>query len=188
MNTKNNQRIRLSKMLLKNGLLDLLKEKGSVEKISVRELCDRAGLNRSTFYVHYSQPRDLLNEIEAELLAATQQHFEFIGREHDTGANKYILSFLQFIKSNDKQFRALLIDSADPEFRSKFMQQSIVLFIANLRVELPRETEQYILSYLLNGSSGVIIQWMRSDYATDENVIVDLLYSINQSAIKNYAV
>ena len=41
-------------MLFKNALMDLLREKGSVEKISVRELCDRAELNRSTFYAHYS--------------------------------------------------------------------------------------------------------------------------------------
>ena len=55
MNTKNNQRTRLSKMLLKNALMDLLKEKGSVEKISVRELCSVAELNRSTFYAHYNE-------------------------------------------------------------------------------------------------------------------------------------
>lgn len=56
MNTKNNQRTRLSKILLKNALMDLLGEKGSVTKISVRELCERADLNRSTFYAHYSEP------------------------------------------------------------------------------------------------------------------------------------
>lgn len=185
MNTKNNQRTRLSKLLFKNTLMDILKEKGSVDKISVRELCDKAELNRSTFYAHYTEPKDLLNEIESELLEATEQHLEQIGKENDTGAHKYILSFLRFIKSNDKQFRTLLIDSADPEFRSKFMQHSIVQFITNLQIELPHELEQYIFSYILNGSTGIIIQWIRSDYAADENMIVNLLFSINQSALVN---
>lgn len=71
MNTKNNQRTGLSKLLFKNALMDLLKEKGSVAKISVRELCERAELNRSTFYAHYDEPNDLLMEIETELLNAT---------------------------------------------------------------------------------------------------------------------
>lgn len=71
MNTKNNQRTGLSKLLFKNALMDLLKEKGSVAKISVIELCDRAELNRSTFYAHYDEPNDLLMEIETELLNAT---------------------------------------------------------------------------------------------------------------------
>lgn len=185
MNTKNNQRTRLSKLLFKNALMDLLKEKGSVAKISVRELCDRAELNRSTFYAHCNEPNDLLMEIETELLDATEEHLKKIGEENDAGAHKYILSFLQYIKQNDKQFRTLLIDSADPEFRSRFMQQSIIQFVENLRIELPKELEQYILSYILNGSTGIIIQWIRSDYVVNENEIVNLLFLINQSALVN---
>ena len=185
MNTKNNQRTRLSKLLFKNALMDLLKEKGLVAKISVRELCDRAELNRSTFYAHYNEPKDLLYEIETELLNATEEHLKKIGEENDAGAHKYILSFLQYIRQNDKQFRTLLIDTADPDFRSRFMQQSIIQFVNNLRIELPKELEQYIFSYILNGSTGIIIQWIRSDYAVNENEIVNLLFSINQSALVN---
>lgn len=185
MNTKNNQRTRLSKMLFKNALMDLLKEKGSINKVSVRELCDRAELNRSTFYAHYQEPNDLLIEIETELLDATEEHLKKIGAENEIGAHKYILSFLQYIRQNDKPFRALLIDSTDPEFRSRFMQQSIIQFVENLRIVLPKELEQYIFSYILNGSTGIIIQWIRSDYAADENEIVNLLFSINSSALVN---
>lgn len=175
-------------MLFKNAIMDLLKEKGSVEKISVRELCDRAELNRSTFYAHYSEPKDLLFEIETELLDSTELHLKKIGEENDAGAHKYILSFLRYIKENDKPFRTLLVDSTDPDFRSLFMQQSIVQFIDNLRINLPKELEQYIYSYILNGSTGIIIQWMRSGYSVDENTLVDLLFSINQSSLINLGI
>ena len=187
MNTKNNQRTRLSKILLKNALMDLLSEKGSVTKISVRELCERADLNRSTFYAHYSEPKELLEEVEAELLDATREHLQKIGAENDIGAHRYLLSFLMYIKENDKPFRTLLIDAGDPEFRSKFMQQSIIQFVENLDIAFPKDQEQYIYSYILNGSTGVIIQWMRSDYSIDENALVDLLFFINQSALVNLA-
>ena len=187
MNTKNNQRTRLSKILLKNALMDLLSEKGSVTKISVRELCERADLNRSTFYAHYSEPKELLEEVEAELLDATREHLQKLGAENDIGAHRYLLSFLIYIKENDKPFRTLLIDAGDPEFRSKFMQQSIIQFVENLNISFPKEQEQYIYSYILNGSTGVIIQWMRSDYSIDENALVDLLFFINQSALVNLA-
>lgn len=184
---KNNQRTRLSKILLKNALMDLLSEKGSVTKISVRELCERADLNRSTFYAHYSEPKELLEEVEAELLDATREHLQKIGAENDIGAHRYLLSFLIYIKENDKPFRTLLIDAGDPEFRSKFMQQSIIQFVENLDIAFPKEQEQYIYSYILNGSTGVILQWMRSDYSIDENALVDLLFFINQSALENLA-
>ena len=187
MNTKNNQRTRLSKILLKNALMDLLSEKSSVTKISVRELCERADLNRSTFYAHYSEPKELLEEVEAELLDATREHLQKIGAENDIGAHRYLLSFLMYIKENDKPFRTLLIDAGDPEFRSKFMQQSIIQFVENLNISFQKDQEQYIYSYILNGSTGVIIQWMRSDYSIDENALVDLLFFINQSALENLA-
>ena len=185
MNTKNNQRTRLSKMLLKNALMDALKEKGSVNKISVRDLCERAELNRSTFYAHYNEPKDLLEELEEEILQSTKEHLEKIGAENDLGAHKYISSFLKYIKDNDKQFRTLLIDVANQNFRSRFMQQTIVQFIKNLDITFDEEIEQYIYSYILNGSTGVLIQWIRSDYSADENTICNLLFEINRSALVN---
>ncbi|MGN0554574.1 MAG: TetR-like C-terminal domain-containing protein [Candidatus Fimenecus sp.] len=185
MNTKNNQRTRLSKQMFKNAIMDLLKEKGSVSKISVRELCERADLNRSTFYAHYNEPKDLLEELENELLQSTEEHLQKIGEENDLGAHKYILSFLKYIRENDKSFRTLLVDAADPAFRSRFMQQSIIQFIENLDITFPKEIEQYVYSYILNGSTGVILQWIRSDYEADENTVCALLFSINRSALVN---
>lgn len=158
MNTKNNQRTRLSKLLFKNAIIDLLKEKGDIHKISVRELCQKAELNRSTFYAHYNEPKDLLEELENELLNSTEEHLKKIGAENDLGAHKYLLSFLKYIKDNDKSFRTLLIDSSDPDFRTKFMQQSIIQFVENLNIVFEKETEQYIYSYILNGSTGIILQ------------------------------
>lgn len=185
MNTKNNQRTRLSKLLFKNAIIDLLKEKGDIHKISVRELCQKAELNRSTFYAHYNEPKDLLEELENELLNSTEEHLIKIGAENDLGAHKYLLSFLKYIKDNDKSFRTLLIDSSDPDFRTKFMQQSIIQFVENLNIVFEKETEQYIYSYILNGSTGIILQWIRSDYAVDETAICNLLFSINRSALIN---
>ncbi len=185
MNTKNNQRTRLSKLLFKNAIIDLLKEKGDIHKISVRELCQKAELNRSTFYAHYNEPKDLLEELENELLNSTEEHLKKIGAENDLGAHKYLLSFLKYIKDNDKSFRTLLIDSSDPDFRTKFMQQSIIQFVENLNIVFEKETEQYIYSYILNGSTGIILQWIRSDYAVDETAICNLLFSINRSALIN---
>lgn len=186
MNTKNNQRTRLSKIMLKNAMIDLLREKNNVEKISVKELCERADLNRSTFYAHYNEPKDLFEEICNDILESTKNHLVKIGAENDAGARKYILSFLKYIKQNDNQFRTLLI-STNTDFKTKFMQQLIVQFIDNLQITFSNEIEQYIYSYILNGSTGIIVQWIRSDYSIKEETIVDLLFSINKNAIADFA-
>lgn len=185
MNVKNNQRIRLSKLMLKEALIKLLSEKKSIDKITVRSICEIAELNRSTFYAHYSTPEELLKEIEDEIIEATEEHLKKIGAENEVGAHKFILSFLIFIKDNDSSFRTLLLTNADPEFKNRFLQQSIIQFVNNLDIILPKNLEQYIYSYILNGSTGIITQWIRSDYEADENDIVNLLFSINDSALIN---
>lgn len=185
MNTKNNQRTRISKMLLKNALLDLLNETGNVSKISVRELCERAELNRSTFYAHYSEPKDLLAELEDEILSATNNYIMNIGKENHIGAHRFLCAFLEYIQQNDKQLRTLLIDLQDSGFRNRFMQQSILQFINNLNIELDKEYEQFIFSYILNGSTSIIVQWIRSDYRMSSEKLCAFLFDINESALIN---
>ena len=58
---KEDQRIRLSKQLLRNALLELLKEK-HISKVSVREICERAQINRTTFYKYYGSQYELLED------------------------------------------------------------------------------------------------------------------------------
>ena len=180
MNTKNNQRTRITKMMLKNAMLDLLTEKKSVEKISVRELCEVADLNRSTFYAHYSEPKELLSEMEDELIDSAQEHLNKIGKANDNNAYTYILSFLEYIKKNDREYRLLLVDTTDTDFKNKFMHIATGQLVENFDIELRPEEEQYIYSYILNGSSSVIIQWIRSGYAIDANTLVDLLFRMNK--------
>ena len=62
-----NQRVRLSKELLRRSLTELLFEK-NIHKISVREICERAQINRTTFYKYYGSQYDLLTDMENQVL------------------------------------------------------------------------------------------------------------------------
>ena len=188
MNTKNNQRTRLSIMLLKNAMMDLLEEKRSADRISVRELCEKAELNRSTFYAHYGEPADLLCEIEDDLIGSVMDHLGRIGGSPDTAnARAQILSFLRFIKEHDRELRILLAESADNSFKNKFMDIAAG-GIGGFDLALPAGEEQYVYSYILNGSTGVIVQWIRSGYSVDENRLVELLFRMNKDLLKGVVV
>lgn len=184
MNTKNNQRTRLSRLLMKNAMLDLLEEKKAAEKISVRALCERAQLNRSTFYAHYTEPKDLLHEIEDDLLSSAQRYLEQIGKADHVSAAAYVLSFLQYIRKNDKEYRILLVDTVDSDFKNRFLLSAAGQLIRSFDIELRPEQEQFVYSYILNGSSAVIIQWIRSGYAVDESKLVELLFRMNQHLLE----
>lgn len=70
-----NQRERLTKLLLKQSLISLLKEK-NISQISVKELCASAGINRSTFYLHYANAYELLELVEQEIIDNTNEYLK----------------------------------------------------------------------------------------------------------------
>ena len=69
---KNDQRTRLTKMLIRKAFTSLLSQK-PIQSISIKELCAQAGINRGTFYAHYLDIYDLLEQMEQEMMADFQE-------------------------------------------------------------------------------------------------------------------
>ena len=65
--TSSDHRTRVTKMLIRRAFMDLLKVK-PMQSISIKELCEKAGVNRGTFYAHYASVHDLLKQMEDEML------------------------------------------------------------------------------------------------------------------------
>jgi len=72
---ESNQRVLITKRMLKEGLMRLLNDK-SLDKISITKLCRESGINRTTFYRHYEWPRDVLMEMQNDFIAETFDHFQ----------------------------------------------------------------------------------------------------------------
>lgn len=70
-----NQRVAVTKRMLKEGLIRLLKEK-PLDKVNITELCQEAGINRTTFYRYYELPKDVLTEMQSDFFHETFEHFK----------------------------------------------------------------------------------------------------------------
>lgn len=79
---KTDARVKYTKMVLKKALLELMQHK-PVNKITVKEICERAELNRATFYAHYSDCFDLLESIEEELFGQFERSMQSYTRSFD---------------------------------------------------------------------------------------------------------
>ncbi len=66
------QRVRMTKLMLRRGLIGLL-EKKQLKDVSVTELCRQSGINRGTFYAHYKDIDDLHRSIEEDVFAEIQK-------------------------------------------------------------------------------------------------------------------
>ena len=62
-----NRRVRMTKALIKNALLELL-EQQELTNITVTAVCEAADVHRSTFYKYYTDTADLMKEIEQDLM------------------------------------------------------------------------------------------------------------------------
>ena len=72
---KTDARVKYTKMVLKQALLELMQRK-PINKITVKEVCERAELNRATFYAHYSDCFDLLENIEEDLFGQFERSMQ----------------------------------------------------------------------------------------------------------------
>ena len=109
---KENQRIMITRRLLKENLIELLKEK-SIDKISVTELCQRAEINRSTFYAHYSVPKDVLLEIKRDFAAQIAESLHSL--DENATPKDAIRRICEFIAENADLERIILSNSDDDE-------------------------------------------------------------------------
>lgn len=70
-----NQRVAITKRMLKEGLVRLLVKK-PLDKVNITELCQEAGINRTTFYRYYELPKDVLTEMQRDFFEETLEHFQ----------------------------------------------------------------------------------------------------------------
>lgn len=157
---KEDARVRYTKMVIKEGLLKLMAEK-PIQKITVKELCEQAQINRATFYTHYRDPYDLLEKIENELfddMAST-----VISKMDDI--DELMKRVFMVIGNNFELCRILFSENGDRTFVKRVMDVSRELTIAAWRGQYPRATTQqieYLYAFVVGGSGAVVEQWIRS--------------------------
>ena len=106
MNTKNNRQFKDSAARMENALLELLRDK-PFEKITVRLICERAGVNRSTFYAHYSDIFDMIQQMEIHLRKDLMRSYPQPGRTVPFSQESFI-PFLKFIRRHEDFYRIAL--------------------------------------------------------------------------------
>lgn len=168
-----NQRVRLTKVMLKNSLIALMKEK-TIYKVSIKELCELAGINRSTFYKHYQTEFDLLKDIENEYLETIREYLELSSIE-DTLQN-----LLEYVADNIEVFKLLADDTPGSSFFERLLAMSFEKMTQNEEfIHLRREEEQeYLNKFILFGALSVVKAWIakepRETPSQINKVLIDL--------------
>lgn len=172
-----NQRIRLTKQLLSNALIDLLQRK-KISKITIQELSNEAGINRSTFYLHYSDVYDLLDEIEDTLINDVKNYLH-----SKDSSTSYIEHLLNYIYENKVIFKTLLGFCEESRFNNEFLQLSRNLLLNDIFGDRQLEHGEYIIEYLVRGNNALTLKWISNDFDISVKDLTNIMTKLSQNTL-----
>lgn len=175
---RENQRIALTKRLLQDGLLRLLEEK-ELERISVTELCREAGINRATFYNHYSSPQELLSDMEARIHADLEALIQNSITRNDLIAQTEAVC--TYMKEHANLVITLSRCHADDELAEIFnnLERRYVAQNqkSNIISRLDKDSIHLVSTFLYTGSYNMIREWLVRDIQKSPREIAELVLS-----------
>ena len=171
------------------ALIALL-EKKDLEYITVKAICHQAGVNRSTFYLHYESIAELLDETmeminqrflsyfpqEEEAVLGDMEHRELNDLVFVT--QEYLLPYLRFIQDNKKVYRAAFRNPSSMQANARYgvLKQRILDPILE-RFEIPAARRPYYIAYYMEGIAAIVKEWLRHDCGDSVEMIAAIIES-----------
>lgn len=171
---KLNRRQKYTINALQEAYVDLLQESAD-GNVSVVELCQRADVNRSTFYYYYSDIEDLKDRTISHIF---QQIFEVLKDVKKGTPHQQIRSALNITLKNKKLCRQLLCDSR-AELVAKALEDNLALFWYDiLSTGCSDAVAKLSYSYFCGGLARLWVGWIKSDYAAPVDEVAALVEKI----------
>ncbi|MDO4544225.1 MAG: TetR-like C-terminal domain-containing protein [Clostridia bacterium] len=170
-----NQRVRLSKTMLKNALIELLRTK-SLEKITIYELCNVAQINRTTFYKYYGNQYDLLSDIENDIFSELNENL--------LAPNRMDLAMLsdviEYLEADRDKWRILINSVDDQAFINKLFALPRIheMVRENAPMQYSERMEEYVRLFYCQGGYAIIRKWLNDENPESPAEIAALLISL----------
>ena len=177
-NQQENRRVRITKRMMKDALLELLEQRNLVS-ITVTAICEAADVHRSTFYNYYSDPADLLREIEQDFLDDIPSLPEAIDQLDQEQLLEKNEAFFDYVKENDRAFRILFDESKGSCFTSRLVATLCSGYIPVLS-DVDEVTAGYIRTYVANGTVGMMREWVNMGYPVSSKKIAEMMYFLSR--------
>lgn len=185
---RGNSKYFLTAQCMDEALLALLDEK-DFEYITVKELCEKAGVNRSTFYLHYDSMDDLLNEANEYIMQLVYSYYPDKTLSKSDVLNlpkeklnffspEYLVPFFRFIKDHRRLFLTILEHNktlkGEKNLESLFSAYFNIIY---QRFSLSEKEGNYISIFLIDGTLGIAELWLRNDCRDSEEELANLISS-----------
>lgn len=161
-----------TKQLLRTALMSLIEEKGA-EGITVTDITTRADVNRGTFYLHYRDAQDMLEQIKTEILDSLAELMREIDvlevracAEKDEPYPKMV-RLIEELQRNGDFVKIIFGPKGDLSFALRMKALITKHIWSKITLRQP-DAEQflvpadYLLAYTVSANLGVLTHWIES--------------------------
>ena len=169
------RRQQMTRLLFKTALIELMQLK-PFHKITIKEICEQADPNRTTFYLHYNDQQQLLDDIIDELKEKTA---EFISTCAYKGLESKLLSeFLDFIKENGVQFRTIIFNDTNGDVGAMILTDTLNDVYDKWPVFGDSQKNEYVYTYMIDGVKSILCKWIEHDFNMPSHDLAELIYNL----------
>ena len=184
--TKIDRRIRKTQKALFDSLMQLL-EKQPINKVSVSDLCALADINRSSFYRYYSDPFDMLEQVERKFFEDFSATWNVYTTQHSF--SEIVLVFVSKIFESQAFCRILFGPHGNSRLLEQLLQVAYATCITDFKKRSPDVDNlqlEYLYAFLVHGSLGIIQQWLNNSCKESPDIIAALIKRISTRGMQAY--
>ncbi|WP_019155154.1 TetR/AcrR family transcriptional regulator [Robertmurraya massiliosenegalensis] len=173
MSRKIDPRIVRTRKLFKEALISLLEDNEDTRKLTVQNIADRAQLNRATFYLHYRDIEDLMEQMIGEIL---EDMYDTIAppspdkrEKGQTPPRSRLISFLEHIYAHSALFKVML---ENHDFRQRMFELLLEIVTLWEKDRLERGKTFHVPNEIIASSTlGIVTWWLREDTPYSPNYL-----------------
>lgn len=186
---KTDRRVKYTRMVIKDSFIALLKCK-PISKITIKEICENADINRATFYAHYQDQYHLLTQIENDVICDVRDYLSEDSSiaPDNPGTIRMLTRIFSYIRTNAEICRVLLSDNVDANFQKLLMELVQQQFVPEWAQDKALSTEdaEYIYTFVFIGCVGIIKKWLDSGMSKTDSQMAQLILKLSNRGISEF--
>ncbi|WP_339321076.1 TetR/AcrR family transcriptional regulator [Paenibacillus sp. FSL W8-0194] len=182
-------RVIRTQRLLKNALFDLLEEQ-NYEQVTVQDIADRATVKRATFYLHYNDKQDLVNQCIDELLAELSEsirnsnddpiQFDFSSGQ----VHPIFIRMFKHVSERFRQYQALLVKNRIAAFTAGLLDVLHNFISEGINMTEPDDSNlsarrEVVIKYVESAFLELIIWWVENQMPYKEEEMAEMLMNLS---------
>ena len=159
-----NRNVRKSKKAIQKAFAELLSEKNDINKITVKEIVERADISKSTFYSHYEDIYSVSEEFEDEITSLLNSLLEDYLKSHTLDYPTYIKKLIELLKRNEDLYKKIFLSDLPLRFISNLKDKCNEVISKDVHINFlsnDKNKRKAEIDFITNGTIHLFVDYFK---------------------------